>query len=308
MNNDLEKFLEMWYSGKYGNLNVSSGQLHGEIEQEFGSYRLNQLVTPLKALKVCTLTKAKNYWVFANINNGYSSNDVKMIMADVKKGLCSSENASDFAQDLKNFLNKIWNVLPQWLRWVVLLTIAASSVWGVIKVVPDAIGRAKAERAKQNETYFVAQQMWTETQSNLKTLDHFLAESKRRSVRFIYDSYNKYSGQLGNETSQQINNFYKNLKRVENGEFYANDEIDKVKGQGVDVLNFLKRDFGLHDYFENNPGIRIASAYGKAVLRPNNVVSADSMAVVSADLPDLTKPPYGSIGEDIPKGKDGESH
>jgi hypothetical protein len=300
----------MWYSGKYNNLQVSSGQLHSEIEQEFGSYRLHQLVDPLKALKVCTLSKAKNYWVFSNIANGYNNNDIQIMIADIKKGLYSSGPASDFAQDLKDFLNKIWGFLPKWFRWVVLLIIAASSVWGVIKVFPDAIERTKVEQAKQSETHFVAQQIWTEVQSNLKTLNRFLTGKKKKPMRFIYDSYAKYSGQLGKETSQQTDNFYKNLKRIENGEPYTDAEINKVQGQGMDVLNFLKRDFGLRDYFESSQGVRIASAYGTSVLRPSKnsgIVSADA-AVVSADLPDLAQPPYGAVGEDVSKGNDGKSN
>lgn len=222
---------------------------------------------------------------------------------------------NDFDNAQTKALNKLWRYLPSWFQhiilWAGILGAVCSAVWGAIKFVPDAMEWVKTKRAEQGKMDFIAQQVWTETQSNLKTLDRFWAEKdklafRKKAAHFIYDSYSRYAGQLGAETSQQVDNFYKNLKRIENGEPYTNEEVVKVKGQGADILNFLKRDFGLHDYFENNQGIRIASASGKAVLRPNNIVSADT-AVVSADLPVLTKPPYGSIGEDISKGKDGES-
>lgn len=315
MNSDLIKFLEMWYSNN-NNLVVSSGRLDVAIEREFGSYRLNQLMEPLKALKVCTLCKGRNYWLFSNISNGYNSSDVKHLIADVKKGLYSSKAPSDFAQDQKEFHNKLWSATPKWLRTVVLLVIALSFIWGSIKFIPDAVEWVRIAFAKQNETHFVAQQVWTETHSNLKTLNRFLEEKekfafRKKSVHFVYDAYNKYNGQLGEQTSRQVDNFFKNLKRIENGEPYSRDEILKIKGQGVDVLNFLRRDFGLRDYFEGNQAIHIASAYGSSTLRTsktlNNIVSADTV-IVSAELPELTSPPYGSIGEGSAKGRDGKSN
>ncbi len=223
--------------------------------------------------------------------------------------------SNEFEKTKDYIINKVLRLFPKPLRVIVVILILVGG--GIIawkgelfrNRFPDQ-GRSDAENHG-----FLAHQIWTETQSNLKTLKRFLEEKEKFSFRekpahFIYDTYSKYNGQLGEQMSSQIDNFYKNLKRIENNEPYTRDEILKVIGQGQDVLNFLKQDFGLKDYFENNQGIRIASAHGTSVLRPSrtsdNIVSADNTTVVSADLPILTLPPYGSIGEDSSEGKDGK--
>ncbi len=209
---------------------------------------------------------------------------------------------NDFDNAQTKALNKLWRYLPSWFQhvilWAVILGAVCSAVWGAIKFIPDAVEWVKAKRAEQGKIDFIAQQVWTETQSNLKTLDRFLAEGEGKPARFIYDSYDKYGGQLDKETSQQIDNFYKNLKRIENGEPYTNDEVMKVKGQGADVLNFLQQDFGVIDYFAGN--------------KTSSIVSADTHVaggnVVSAGPPMLTKPPYGSVGEILPEKDNAKSN
>ena len=87
---DLIRFLKLWFSNK-SNFNVSSGRLDQKIEQELGDYRLGKLVKPLKAIKVCSLFKAKNYWCFTHFSNNYNEVDIKNMVADVKKGLYDNE-------------------------------------------------------------------------------------------------------------------------------------------------------------------------------------------------------------------------
>jgi hypothetical protein len=82
---DLIIFLKKWFSDA-SNLNVSSGRLNINLEKEFGSYRLNKLIAPLKALRVCTLSPGASYWFFVNIHHNYNDADVKNLISDVKRG------------------------------------------------------------------------------------------------------------------------------------------------------------------------------------------------------------------------------
>lgn len=221
---------------------------------------------------------------------------------------------TNFERDKKKFINRLWNFIPSKLRPIVLLVALGGGIWGAVKFVPDMVewfkslqaGRvdetAKMTAQDEKTKRFIAHQIWAETQGNLKTLERWLEEREKfgiwkKPVHFTYEVYDRYNGQLDTKTSDQITHFFKNLKRIENNEPYARDDILKIIGQGQDVLNFLHQDFGLQDYFMGN--------------KPSNIVSADTHiaggSIVSAGLPVLTKPPYGSVGEILPEKENAKS-
>lgn len=79
-------FVKKWFSDDV-NLSTSSGRLNVKLEEEFGDYCLQKLIGPLTELKICTLSRAKNYWVYSNFGRSYSEDDVRGMISDIKSGV-----------------------------------------------------------------------------------------------------------------------------------------------------------------------------------------------------------------------------
>ena len=199
---------------------------------------------------------------------------------------------NNFEKDKERVLNKLWSMVPSWLRPIVVVVVIGSIAWfGVIKFLGgngQATQTATQEKAAQAEPCRFFVEVLANVQELGKAISNYGgSDFSINQYHFIDDDYKRYDPKFDSpELDTQIKNLYINLRKIPYGG-YSKGMLVETKSQGEDILNRLSVSYGCKDYFEGKENHAASGSTLQA--RTGHAVSADASAVGTVDYREAGK-------------------